>query len=824
MNEFFRRVRYLLNRRRVERELAEEMAAHREMMAAEHRANFGSPLELQETVREVWGWTWLDRLLQDLHYGFRGLRRSPGFTFTAALVLALGIGVNLTAFRVFLIRMTPPERDPDTLVHLDRWFPNGRGNTMAYPVMAFYAAHAQSFRAMMAEHSENAVLGETVAGQDSETVTVNFVTANYFEEQGPPVVHGRSLVPSIDETMNSEPAGVLSERFWKARLGSRTDILGKTLRLNGKPVIIVGIVRPLHDQNIALWMPLSKQPYLIDGSKLLSDWKDASIWATARLKPGVSIRAAEQESRALAARLREIRPDDVSQDERLAVTSFSSLDLHPMEIAQLLIAAFLVMLILIVACADLGTLLLARGVKRDHEIRIRLALGASRRRVIRQLLTESALLASLSSVAAWFLSALAVKLLGVLAEGPELPALPDWRVMAAAAMMTLVAVAAFGLAPALRLTSSAPRRGRALGAFLTIQVGASCILLMISGLLVRGFDRLTVMDPGFDYQKAVTISPDLHGHGYNAAAAKQYFHALRDRVLAVPGVERASVVWLAPWGNVFNTVGNTHWNRVDADFVKTLGITLVRGRNLSPGEQGAALVSESFARREWPGEEAIGKILTNMDRAVVVGVVKKAGTFDITEEDPMGVYYALTDSDYVNACLVVSVAGQPGKLAGILTGIARNEDPRLRPSSMLLRTAYDAALRANGLLATAVGLLGTLAAVLAGVGLAGLTGYTVGQRTREIGVRMALGARGSQIVRPVLRPMVVPVAIGLAGGVFGAAAIASILRHKIFGLRAIDAGGYLMAMAVFVGIVALASVAPVRRAMSIQPADALRHE
>src|SRR5580704_3533899 len=231
MTEFIRRIRYLLNRRRMERELAEEMAAHREEAEANGDANpaFGSPMRQIETTREVWGWTWLDRMFQDLRYGLRLLRKSPGFTLTAILVLALGIGVNLTGFRLLLLATTPTVRDPDTLVEIDRWFPNGRGNTIAYPVLAFYAAHAQSFRAMMAEHSENAVLGETVAGQDSETVTVNFVTANYFEEQGPPVVHGRSLVPSIDETMNSEPAGVLSERFWKARLGSRTDILGKTL-------------------------------------------------------------------------------------------------------------------------------------------------------------------------------------------------------------------------------------------------------------------------------------------------------------------------------------------------------------------------------------------------------------------------------------------------------------------------------------------------------------------------------------------------------------------------------------------------------------------
>ncbi len=828
MRELYRRLLYRLNRRRVESELAEEMAAHREMMPAADRANFGSPLQLQETVRELWGWTWLDRLFQDLRYGFRGLLRSPGFTLTAILVLALGIGVNLTAFRLALMVSTPTERDPDTLVHLDRWFPNGHSSVLPFPVLAFYASHAQSFQAMIGVHSDNAILGDTVVGRDPETVTVNFVTANYFGEQGEPVIHGRSLLSTVDEQAGATPVALLSQRFWQERFGGDTGLLGHRLRLNGKPVLVVGILRSRRGPDIGVWMLMNQEPYLFDGSRLLTDWTSASVWATARLKPGISPRTADEESRVLAAQLHTIRPDAVSKDERLTLTPFTSLRLHPEEFAQFLVAVSLVLLILVVACADLGILLLARGVKREHEMRIRLHLGASRRRVIRQLLTENAMLATLSSLAALFFSALAIKLFQLLDGAPESTIIPEWRVMAAAGAITLLAVISFGLAPALRLTGNAPHRRRAMGVFLTVQVAASCILLMISGLLVRSFDRLNTMNPGFDSQKVLTISPGLHAHGYDGAVAAHYFSALSARLLTVPGVERTSVVWLPPWGNTESRIRSgsqiIHVNHVDDNFLRTLGVPLLRGRDFVPGDHRVALVSESFARWRWPGEDATGKTLDDLDRALVVGIVRSADTFQILEEDPMGIYLPLAAADYGSASLVVRVSGKPSQVATTLTAIAGNQNLKLQPKSTLLQDIYEDTVRKLGRLATAIGMLGTLAALLAGIGLAGLTGYTVGQRTREIGVRMALGARGVQVVRSVLRPMLVPVAVGLAGGALGAGAIASVLRSRIFGLRPLDAAGYLMAILLFIAVVAAASFAPVRRAIRIRPAEALRHE
>jgi predicted permease len=829
MHEFFRRITWLLTRRRAERELAEEMAAHRAEAEAEGHpsAAFGNTIRHFETTREIWGWTWIDRLFQDLRYATRLLRKSPSFTITALFVLALGIGVNLTAFRFLLLEITPTVRDPDTLVELRRWFPNGSGNSIAWPVLDFYRQHSRSFRAVIAAHEDSVTFGETATGRDPETVRVSFVTAPFFTEQAPPLVGGRALT-TFDEAPDAEPAAVVSRRFWENRLAAAPDVIGRILRLNGKLVSIVGILNDPKGRHEDFWAPLAKQPLIIEGSNLLNDWTTPSVFGTARLNPGVTVNAAEEESGILAAALRQSHPEAVDKHERLGMAPFSSNRLHPQEIAAAAMAVTLIMLILVVACANLGSLLLARGVARDREIRTRLALGAGRVRIVRQLLTESTLLAVVGSLAAWFLSAIALQVFLTQNGEPANWALAfDARIMAATFVIALLAAIAFGLAPALRLTGSAPHAGRARSVFLACQVGASCILLIVSGQLVRSFAELLVVDPGFDYRRTLTLSPGLRAHGYGDTAAQRYFDNLRLRIAEMPGVHGASVTWLPVWGNIgsgfIDSGQKIDINRVDTAFFSTLGLRLTRGRFFNSAERDVVIVSESFARWHWPGEDPLGKRLTNISPATVIGVAARAGTFDVQDPGALAAYYPILPQDYRDASLVIKTLRDPGSLAAPLTALATT-DRKLRPGYTLLSTAYDAAVAQNRRLVSILSALGLLATLLAAIGLAGLTGYSISQRTREIGVRIALGAARRRIVGAVLTPLVTPVVSGIVFGILAAAAISSVLRHNLSALRPSDPLAYLTAVFAFVFIVGLAVCIPARRALRIEPFEALRHE
>jgi predicted permease len=830
MTELFRRISWLLNRRRAERELAEEMDAHLAESEADGRRNpaFGSTLRHLESTREVWGWTWIDRLFQDLSYALRLLRKSPSFTLTALLVLALGVGVNLTAFRLLLLEITPTVRDPDTLVELARWFPDGSGNTIAWPVLAFYTQHARSFRAVISSHEDSVTFGETEPGHDAETVRVNFVTASYFAEQAPPQIRGRGLA-AFDESADAEPAVVISRRFWEYRLAASPGLIGQTLRLNGKIVHLVGIMNDPKGRREDFWMPLAKQPLIVEGSTLLTDWTSPSVFGVARLNPGVTVHAAEEESHVLAAALRQAHPEAVSKNERLGMAPFSSNRLHPQEIAAAAMAVTLILLILVVACANLGSLLLARGVARDREIRMRLALGASRNRIVRQLLTESTALAVAGSLVAWLLSAIALQVFLTANGDPKNWALAlDWRIMVATLATALFAAVAFGLAPALRLTGSAPHAGRARSVFLGCQVGASCILLIVSGQLVRSFAELLILDPGFDYRTTLTLSPGLQAHGYQDASAQHYYNDLLHRLTEVAGVHSAAVTWLPVWGNLssgFIDRGRKILiNRVDAGFFSTLGLRLTRGRLFNSTERDVVIVSDSFARWHWPGQDPLGKRLTNISPATVIGVVAKAGSFDIQDTDAMAAYYPILPQDFRDASIVVRAFSDPGRLTASLIALAGASDPKLRPGYTLLSAAYDGAVAQNRRLVSVLSSLGLLATLLAAIGLAGLTGYSVSQRTREIGVRIALGADRSGVVRAVLRPLVAPVVFGIALGMLGAAAVSSVLRHNLSSLRPSDPLAYLTAVVAFLVIVSLAVCIPARRALRIQPAQALRHD
>jgi macrolide transport system ATP-binding/permease protein len=834
MRELLRRLSYLWNRNRLERELQDEMAYHREQMGADARKLFGDDLRLREDARESWGWTWLDRLQQDLSYGWRQLRKAPGFTVTALLVLALGIGVPLTAFRVVVGDIPGANAsDPDSLVQLTRRAPNATMTTMTYPELEFYRAHATSFRSLMAVSQRNRLAfseTETTAAEPrGDAVTATFASVRYFEEFGATPLMGRGFTMD-DERKDAGAVALVNEQFWRRRLGGDPAVVGRVVRLNGVPVRIVGVLQQSPQLRDQIALPITQHPYVVAGSTLLTDWNSA-LTIYGRLRPGVTPEASQEESRALASRLRDQWPDRVWKDEYLEARPILSFGPNDRAFGLIITSVALVLLLLVAACANLGTLVLARGVAREREIRVRMALGAGRLRVVRQLFTEAVLLAALSAGCALVLSTIVLKVLRV-QDYSNAGLSPDWRVLVVTFATALCAALVFGLPPAFRLASLTPGRGRARGVFLGAQVAASCLLLVVSSLLATNREQMGDADPGFQYRQLVSIAPGLREHGYDQAAAQSYLGRLREQLESISGVTAVSQAWLAPWGGLHMSASyggrDYSGNAVDPRFLDTMGLRVLRGRNVRPGERDVALVNEATARALWPNEDALGKTLPWPPAGrTIIGIVQNASTSFVGERDAREFYLSSGTDEAPDSVILVRVAGNPRDLVRRFQSAAYALDERLQPAVEVVADLHDREVDKATSAIAVIGALGAVANLLSIIGLAGLAGYTVAQRTREIAVRIALGARAIHVVRGILTPMVRPIGTGFVLGALGGAAVGATLRNGIPTMAALDVLDplpYVMALAFFGAVVAVSILAPSRRATRIDPVQALKSE
>ncbi len=622
MREFFRRLRYRLNRRQWDAALEADMEFHREMAAGAGRRNFGNVTQLREQSREAWGWTWIDRLGQDLRYGLRIMARSPGFTVTAVLVLAVGIGINVAAFNLFdmLALKSLPVRDPKSLVRLERRSPNAYTSEMAYPSFLFYRGHAKTLSAAIA------VLGVPPMQINDDLVgtSSSFVTPNYFTQLGTRAAYGRMFVPAVEDAPGAQPSVVISNGLWQRRFAGDPSVIGRTIRLNKKPVTIIGVtpyaLATLGGQDPDMWLPMPQQPYFIDNSKVLTDFNDSSVRMWGRLAPGVSAKTAEQELRLLTNELRKQHPSAVWDKEFIQSSPGGHLQVMQPEMYQVAaMVAVLTLLILAVACGNLGALLLARAVQREREMGIRLAIGAGRWRIFRQLCTESLLLAGVGAIAGLALGGAIMQIALRLLEAPKwLSAAPDARVLGFTVGMTFLSAIFFGLAPALQVARQRQHKTQqktmARQILVAAQVAGSCVLLIVAGLLVRAAQHALYTDPGFGYERLVSVDPQLAQHGYGAGAAKAYLDQMQSRLLAVPGVRSVSLVLLPPLGHTVSREkreidGRTimvYPNWVAAGFFQTMQIPMLLGRSFSPGDKNVVIVSESFARAQWPGQNPLG--------------------------------------------------------------------------------------------------------------------------------------------------------------------------------------------------------------------------
>ena len=846
MNELFRRLHYLWNRRRLDRELANDMEFHREM-TGHGGPEFGNMLRLREEAREAWGWTWIDRLCQDVKYAARLLRRSPGFTLAAVLILAIGIGVNVAAFGFFdLMVLRPlPVRDPATLVRFQRLSPQGYASVLPYPEMDFFRQRTTTLSAVLAWAPATLVLD-----REEKSVNAQFVTANFMTELGATARVGRLLDPSRDDTAGADPVAILSYGFWERQFAGDPSVVGRTIHLNGKPVTIAGVAgrefSGLSLDSPELWLPIAFQPRLVEGSKLLTDYAVAGAGVTVwgRLRPGVTPKAAEAELRSLAAALRPSHPNDIWENETLPASAgaYASSAINsghhgtgtrgpnPLVPAAAAIGA-LVLLILAAACANLGSLLMARGFAREREIAIRMAVGAGKGRLVRQLFTESVLLALLGSAAGLGLGDIVLRALLSMSGSPAwLDPSPDWRVVVFAGAMAFAAAILFGLTPAFQVIRQRHRATFARHVLIGAQVAASCVLLIVAGLLVRALNQASD-DPGLDYRQMVTIDPALGNHGYAPEMARSYLEALRSRVAELPGVQSVAFSTTPPFGRKTVTVGmelrgrplQVLTNSVDSEYFRTVRIPLLRGRAPMRGDSRTVVVSQRLALFAWPGEDPIGKPFDlGGTTYTVVGVCGNATV------NPNGggaeAYPIVAASEMPNVAIVVHTAGRPEDLAAALTPIARAADPKVRADIQLMKSGFERRLHGKVQSALAVGLLAVVSLLLACLGIVGLVSFAVSQRTKEIGIRMALGAQPAQILSIALRQLSRPVLVGLLIGAGGAGAVSLLLRQVLFGVGTLDPVAYVGAIGLFILTAAGASLFPARRALRVDPVTALRND
>jgi predicted permease len=802
----------------------------------------------------------MDTLFQDVKYAMRTLRRTPGFTVAAVACLALGIGANTAIFSVIdgVLLRPLPFRDPGSLVMVWETDPaHGRDRNVVSPA---------NYLDWRSQNSTFAELGSYIDWRANLTgvdepieVARSIATASFFTVLGVAPELGRVYTPEEDAP-NGPNVVVLSHRLWERRFGSRRDALGARLELDGRPFTVVGVMPTdfgIEGSTAELWTPMGLNPSL--------DYRTRTgryLTGIARLKPGVTSRQAQADLSAIARRLEAAHPEFNSGWGVNVVPIYEQVVGGVRR--ALLVLGGVVAFVLLIACANVANLLLARSTARVREVAVRAALGAGRGRVARQLLTESVVLSALGGVLGLVLAYWGVQAVKALApQGvPRVASISiDGWTLAYTAIVALVTGLLFGLVPALQAgrgdlqavlregSRGSTAGGRARSVLVAAQVALSLVLLVGAGLMMRSFVRLQSVDPGFDPQGVLTGRVQLAGQRFRASgAATAFFDQLIGRVEKLPGVESVGAInWLPFAGQGSAT---SYWiegrpvppptsefvadvRAADARYFRTMRIRVKRGEpfdaraNTESPKQ--VVVNEAFVRAHFPTSNPIGEHVLmpwgDTLRGEIVGVVadtKHAGLDSLTR--PM-IYWAMKQFPTNFMTLVVRTNGDPMRLSPAIAREVRSLDasqPFADPKPLDAYLSQSVAQRRFSM--TLLGAFSTLAVVLAAVGIYGVLAYAVAQRTREIGVRMALGARQSTVASMVMREALRVVGIGLVIGVAGAIALTRVLATLLYEVSPTDPWTF-AAVTIALGAVAVAaSYFPARRAARVDPIVALRQE
>jgi predicted permease len=851
IGEWIRRVWYLLNRRRFDAALQEEMAAHRDALADPRR--FGNSLRLREEAADAWGWRWLDDVGRDVRFGARALRRSPVFAATSVLVLSLGIGVNLALFQVVNAALIQPPhlKDPATLVRFHRRGPHFTSTGVAFPIATFVEQNSRVLSAVLTRYAA------TVAWNDrgEQRVPVAFVSTNWFDELGASAAMGRLLGPA-DVTASDTPSVVVSYRFWRQSLNGRSDVVGSTLRINDRPAVVVGVASPefpdVQIEDLSMWMSLPQIGAFLPGSHVGTDWSaDSDMFA--RLRPGTSRDAAKAALQVTMAELARLAPEHVASGEWLEPYLGTEHFLRPATARQrrnaVLVLMLLAALVLIIACLNLSNLTLSRALSRVRELSIRVGLGASRWRIVRHLLAECAVVAAMGAVGGLVLGQVAVQmLLRVAPPFARLDFAPDWRVGLAMFGSALLAMIVVGLSPAWTLGRSDLARatrdgGERLSSGLQSarlrywlvagQIACSCLLLVFTAQLVHSVRRALAPDLGFAYADVVVLDPSLGSYGMTRDGALGYWRAVREAVDAHPEMAAAALVSYAPLNGQNNTsrynstpqlrVTNLH---VEPAFFSVMQIPIVAGRIFDAKDDARmeVVISRRVALAMYGTLDVIGrKYPKGEPQWEIVGLAGDAHLINLQATDAGEQYFPIGDK-VTGASLIVRAQSDPARLLSPLRQASRAAAPSVAPEIRLMRDDFERALEPSRLASAIAGAIALLALVLACLGIFGVVAHGARLRIKEVGIRLALGARASEIVRILLRQLAWAGAVGLALGAGGALLLTRTLAGEPFYLEFRDPAAYAAAVALLAFSGACAAIAPALRTLRADPLRALRQD
>jgi len=879
---------WLFRRRRREEELDEEVQAHLRM-AAQERMEQGETAEqarasavrefsnvtlVKEVTRDMWGFRWLETLLQDLCYGLRQLRRNPGFTAVAVLTLGLGIGANTAIFSVVnaVVLRPLPYEDPDRLALIKERIPmiDPLPITVCAPDVIQFRRQNQVFDSVAAFHFGQADLSGVA---EPERVNADRVNANLFSLLGVQPVVGREF--TADEDQPGHPVAILSYGLWQRHFGANPDVIGRTVALDRQPYTVIGVmprsfVFPLPGMNQGkaadLFVPMA---FTHDELSDVGDNFNFSVLA--RLKPGVSLARANADVEAIAHDILETYPPQFRNAVNLSAVVLPLGDQVVGKVRMLLLLLLgAVSFVLLIACANVANLLLTRAAGRQKEIAVRLTMGAGRLRLLRQFVAESILLAVLGAglgliLAFWITQAL-VKLMP--ATIPRVHAIGlDLSVLAFTLALAVLTGLVFGAAPALAasrtdLNSTLKEGGRSAlqgpqhqhlqAALLVGEVALSLVLLVGTGLLVRSFAHILDTDPGFQPEHVLTASLYLPGKQYSEdGQVRSFYRNLIERLGQLPGVKMAGASTDLPleggWNHVvtpedYRTAPGAGLNVayhsiIEGNYLQTMGIPLLRGRYFTSqdklGSTPVLIVSKSLAGRYWPDQDPIGKRLkwgpaaSNDPWLTIVGVVSDAKQSALDTATVPHTYepYGQHEGAPSNLNVAIRAAGDPASLTSALRAAVWGLDRQLAVAQ--LRTMDQVISESNAPRRFNVSLLAAFAAlavVLAAIGIYGVIAYSVAQRTHEIGIRMALGAEARDVLKMVIVHGLWLALSGVALGAIGALALTGFLSSLLYGVKPTDPLTFVAVSLLLLAVALIAVYIPARRATKVDPMVALRYE